>query len=85
MTTYLSDFYINDSQEIPPHDDALSFTGVMDAFDKAPQSHAEARSSRPGVPLWAVALIIAGLALMAVGWLMNEPVSILIYTMIHGS
>lgn len=124
--TYLSDAYVNDSQEIPhpfakppqvwpmgeiqfedgvtmlvpqpsaslwqsvpPPEDTLggglSFTGVMEAFDKAPQSHAKGRMDGSGVPVWGVALIVLGLALMAFGWLLNDPVSLLIYTAIHGS
>lgn len=83
--TYISDAYVFDSQELPSHDDALSFTGVMEAIEKGPQSHAKPRSAGPGVPLWAVALIVAGLALMAFGWLMNDEVSLTIYMMIHGS
>jgi len=65
--------------------DGLTWTGVMDAFAEAPQTHAEARSARPPVPVWPVALILLGLVLMAFGWLLNEPISLLIYTAIHGS
>lgn len=62
----------------------LSFTGVMDAIEKGPQTHAERRSARPPMPVWPVVLIVAGLALVAFGLLMNGPVSMLIYMMIHG-
>lgn len=95
----LTDVYVL-SGEIQPHAEVmrtipvdptdtaswgLSWTGVMDAIEKAPQSHAEARSARPPVPVWPVAMIVAGLALMAIGWMLNGPVSLLIYALIHGS
>jgi hypothetical protein len=95
----LTDVYVL-SQEIPPHAEVmrsvpadptdtstwgLTFTGVMDAIEKGPQSHAEGRTGVPGVPVWALGMVFAGLVLMAIGFLLNEPVSMLIYTMIHGS
>ena len=63
----------------------LSWTGVMGAFDKGPQTSHKTRTDVPGVPVWGVALIVLGLALMAFGWLLNGPVSLLIYTAIHRS
>ena len=61
----------------------LSFTGVMDAIEKGPQSHAKGQTDAPWVPAWALLRIFAGLVLMAVGWLLNDPVSHLIYGVIH--
>jgi len=61
----------------------LSFTGVMEALEKAPQSHAEGRTDAPGAPVWAIAMIFAGLVLMAIGWLLNDPIAQLIYGSIH--
>jgi hypothetical protein len=93
----LTDVYVL-SQEIPPHAEVmrsitvsatdtsswgLSWTGVMDAFDKAPQSHAKDRTGEPWVPVWALALILAGLVLMAVGWLLNDPITQWIYGALH--
>jgi hypothetical protein len=93
----LTDVYVL-SQEIPPHSEVmrsitvsatdtsswgLSFTGVMEALDKSPQSHAKTRTGVPGVPVWALAMIVAGLALMAFGWLLNDPITHLIYGAIH--
>ena len=95
----LSDAYVL-SGALPSHDEVmqsitvdacdtsawgLSWTGVMEAFDKGPQTSHKARTGAPGVPVWGVALIVLGLTLMAFGWLLNEPVSLLIYTAIHGS
>jgi len=74
--------------EVSPIDTSswgLSFTGVMEALDKAPQSHAKGRTDVPGIPVWALVLIFAGLVLMAIGWLLNEPVAWFIYRLIHGS
>lgn len=71
-------------QEYRP-DDGLTWTGVMDAFVETPQNHAKGRITLPQVPVWPVVLIVLGLALMAFGWLLNEPVSLLIYTAIHRS
>lgn len=95
----LNDVYVL-SGAIPSHDEVmrsvvvspidtgswgLSFTGVMEAFDNQPQSHAKGRTATPGAPVWAIAVIFLGLVLMAFGWLLNGPVSSLIYTAIHGS
>jgi hypothetical protein len=89
----LSDAYVL-SGALPSHDEVLrsitdtsewglSFTGVMDALDKAPQSHAEGRTGEPAAPVWAIAMIFAGLVLMAIGWLLNDPITQLIYGAIH--
>lgn len=93
----LADVYVL-SGELPAHTEVLrsiqadptdtaswglSFTGVMEALDKAPQSHAKGRTGEPWAPVWALAMIVAGLALMAFGWMLNEPVAQLIYGSIH--
>jgi hypothetical protein len=69
--------------EVPPAD-IVTVSGVVRAFDKEPQSHAKGRTSLPRVPVGAVALIVLGLTLMAIGFLMNEPLAWLIYGVIHG-
>lgn len=43
----------------------------------------EPRTRVPRVPVGAMGMIVLGLALMAVGFLMNEPVSWAIYRWIH--
>lgn len=93
----LADVYVL-SHEIPSHDEVLrsiqadptdtaswglSFTGVMEVLEKAPQSHAKGRTGEPWAPAWAIAMIFAGLVLMAIGWMLNEPVAQLIYGSIH--
>ena len=68
--------------QVPPVD-IVTVSGVVRAFDKEPQSHAKGRTSLPRVPVGAVALIMLGLALMAVGFLMNEPLAWFIFGVIH--
>lgn len=63
--------------------DGLSFTGVMEVLENQPQSHAKGRTGEPWAPVWAIAMIFAGLVLMAFGWMLNEPVAQLIYGSIH--
>jgi hypothetical protein len=67
---------------IPPVDtlgDGLSWTGVMNALDKGPEMPAERPSRVPRVPVWSVACVFSGSVLMAVGWMLNEPVARLIW------
>lgn len=93
----LSDAYVI-SEVLPSHDEVmrsitvssgdtsswgLSFTGVMDVIGKAPQSHAKGRTGQPWAPVWAVAMIFAGLVLMGFGWMLNDPIAQLIYGAIH--
>jgi len=61
----------------------LSLTGVIDAVQSGPQSHAAGRSLVPRVPVGPMVLIVAGLALMGLGLMMNAQVSWLIYNLIH--
>jgi len=61
----------------------LSFTGVMEVLEKAPQSHAAGRTGAPGAPVWALVAIFAGLVLMAFGWVLNDPITHFIYGAIH--
>lgn len=63
-------------------DGSLSWTGVMDAFVEVPQSHAKGRTARGPMPVWPVVLILAGLVLMAIGFLLNGPVSLLVHGVI---
>lgn len=84
----LEDSYII-TQDIPPPasvhdtlDGSLSWTGVMDAFVEVPQSHAKGRTARGPMPVWPVVLIMAGLVLMAIGFLLNGPVSLLVHGVI---
>lgn len=54
----------------------LSFTGVMDAFVEPPQSHAKGRIRPTRVPVWALVLVFAGLALIGTSlslWFMILP------------
>lgn len=44
----------------------------------------EPRALVPRVPVWSLVSIVSGLTLVAVGWLLNDPVSQLIWGMIHG-
>jgi hypothetical protein len=48
----------------------LSWTGVMDAIEKGPQSHAEASAADRGMPVWALACVFGGLVLMALAMVM---------------
>ena len=95
----LADVYVI-SGAIPPHDEVLrsivvqptdvgdwglTFTGVMEALENQPQSHAKRRTDVPGVPVWALAMIFAGLVLMAFGWMLNDPITHLIYGAIHAN
>lgn len=61
----------------------LSWTGVIEAFDKTPQSHAKRRSDHGRVPVWALASVFLGAVLMAFGFVMNEPVSQALWTLLH--
>jgi hypothetical protein len=63
---------------------ALSMTGVIRAIEKGPQSHAEGRMGAPWVPAWTLAVIMLGVVLMAIGFLLNEPITWVIYRTIHG-
>lgn len=60
---------------IVPPGDALSWTGVMEAI----QEPSEPRSAVPRVPVWTLAAIVCGSVLMAVGLLMNDPVSLWVW------
>lgn len=80
--TYLSDSYVNDSQDIPLYD-GLTMTGIMEALEKAPQSHAEARTARRGVPVWAVACLWLGTVLVALGLLLTDQVAWMVWSWLH--
>jgi hypothetical protein len=41
------------------------------------------RTTRP-VPVWTLVSIISGLTLIAIGWMLNGPVSRMVWEMIHG-
>lgn len=78
MTTYLSDSYVNDSQDIP-----LSMTGVMEALEKAPQSHAGRRTMFADTPVWAVTCLWAGIVLVALGLLLTDQVAWVVWSWLH--
>jgi hypothetical protein len=95
----LADAYVL-SHEIPPHTEVmrsitvsptdtsewgLSWTGVMNAIEEAPQSHAKGRTGAPWVPVWTLVVIFAGLVLIAFGWVLNDPITHLIYGAIHAN
>lgn len=63
--------------------EGLSWTGVMRAIEKGPEIAAEPRSAVPRVPVWSLASIVSGAVLMAVGWLMNDPVSRMVFEVIQ--
>jgi hypothetical protein len=85
MTGNLGDYrvtdpYITYTQDIPPTPavttvDGLTWTGVMEAIQKP----AERRTAVPRVPVWALAAIVWGIALIGLGLCLNQPVSILIW------
>lgn len=56
-------------------DNALTVTGVIRAIVKDPETHAEDRTGIPRVPVWSLAAIVSGLVLMAIGWVLNDPVA----------
>lgn len=56
-------------------DGGLSVTGVMRAIDEAPEMPTEARSPVPRVPVWALACIVSGLVLVAIGLVLRDPVA----------
>lgn len=64
-------------------DHGLTWTGVVNALEKGSQRPAEARSERTPIPVWALASVFAGVVLMALGFLLNDPVSHLIFGAIH--
>lgn len=96
----LSDAYVNVTADIPPveawanywknepptpvRDDGLSWTGVMDAFSEGPENDAEGHNHVPRVPVGAIVMVALGLALMGIGFVMNEPVSWWVYGVLHG-
>lgn len=45
-------------------DGGLSWTGVMDALEKTPQSHAKGRSDAPRVPVGYVVMLYLGIVLV---------------------
>jgi hypothetical protein len=64
-------------------DDVTTVTGVIRALNKAPQTHADARTGIPRVPVWSVACVFLGSVLMGFGFLMNQPVAQAVYEVIH--
>ena len=62
-----------------PRTDALTVTGVMRAVEKGPSSVVERPSRVPRVPVWSLASIVSGAVLMAIGWLMNDPVARMVF------
>jgi hypothetical protein len=60
-------------------DAGVSVTGIMRALDKGAEMPAERPSRVPRVPVWSVACVFAGSVLMAFGWMLNSPVSRLIW------
>lgn len=58
----------------------LSFTGVMRAIEKGPEDISEARSP---IPAWTLVAVMAGSVLMALGWMLNGPVSRMMYEAIQ--
>lgn len=59
----------------------LTYTGVMRAIEEGPEMAAEP-SAR--VPAWSLLAIVVGCVLMALGWMLNDPVSYLIYSLMQG-
>jgi hypothetical protein len=66
------------SIEVP--DEWLSWTGVMDAIEKAPESHAKGRAGRTPVPVRYVVMVFLGLVLMGIG-LAREPIALILWGM----
>jgi hypothetical protein len=81
----LSDSYVI-SQAIPQPEQlgidtlegGLSWTGVMDAIEKAPESHAKGRADRTPVPVRYVVMVFLGLVLMGIG-LAREPIALILW------
>lgn len=61
----------------------LSWTGVIEAIEKGPESHAEPRTWRGPVPVWPMVLVFLGAVLMAFGFVLNEPVSRALWALLH--
>lgn len=76
----LADAYVLSGPISPPHtyltdaatppvdtlEGGLSWTGVMEALDNHPQSHAKGRRDDPRVPVWSLVVLFVGLVLTAV-------------------
>jgi len=61
--------YLTDAEtpRVDVLDGGLSWTGVMDALQKHPQSHAKGRNDDPRVPMRYVVLVFVGLLLTGLG------------------
>jgi hypothetical protein len=62
--------------------DYVTMTGVLEAFDKQPQSHRDARAGVGRVPLWALTCVFVGLALIGAG-LAAQPIALAVWSVIH--
>lgn len=64
--------------------DYVTMTGVLEAFENQPQSHAD-RSARPALmPVWPVACVFVGLILVALGLVFNSQTTRFVWSLITG-
>lgn len=64
--------------------DYVTMTGVLEAFENQPQSHAEGSGRSGRMPVWPIACVFVGLVLAAFGLVFNDETTRFVWSLITG-